>query len=188
MQERLVADFEEYHGVTMPPWWHRGRELLLALLSGRAAAQDVLVSAPQALLEKEPTFGLLCQLSERAYEHVAASLLCFATKNAATGEVAARVAIESSVNIRFILSGDRNSLSLAWLRAYVIQDIKQIEQWERQVDSLPLDERKEHRSRIAIRRQLNRHRRDFLNHSEKEFRSFGPLERERAMADGGRSF
>ena len=164
--------------MTMPPWWPRGRELLLALLSARAATKDTLASAPQSLPQTEPTLGLLCQLAERAYEHVAASLVCFATKNAATAEVAARVAIESSVNIRFILSGDRNSLALAWLRAYVTHDTKQIDLWEKQLDSVPLDEKKEYVPRISARRQVNRYRRDFLVQSEKEFRSFGPLELE----------
>jgi len=95
-----------------------------------------MASAPPKVIETEPAFGVLCQLTERAYEHAAASVVCFLTKNAATAEVAARVAIESTVNIRFILSGDRNSLLLAWLRAYVDHDTKQIDLWERAVDAL----------------------------------------------------
>jgi hypothetical protein len=176
MQEDLVAEFEEYHSVRVPEWWPQGRDLLSALLLGRHASQTGLASAPPKVLETEPTFGVLCQLTERAYEHVAASVVCFLTKNAATAEVAARVAIESTVNIRFIMSGDRNSLLLAWLRAYVAHDTKQIDQWEQAVGSLPVNEKRENTSRIAKRRQVNRHRRDFLAQAEREFASLGAVD------------
>jgi Family of unknown function (DUF5677) len=171
MEENLIAQFEEYHSITMPEWWGRGRKILYALLCGRDVTRSVLASAPQTILQTEPTFGLLSQLTERTYEHAAASIVCFSTKSAATAEVAARVAIESSVNIRFILSGDRNSLALSWLRAYVNHDAKQIEQWERLLDSLPPDERGEHQTRIATRRQVSQPRKNFLAQFEKEFAS-----------------
>lgn len=129
MQENLITQFENYHAIAMPTWWPRGREMLHALLASRDATRDVLATTPQSTLQTEPTFGLLFQLAERAYEHVAASLICFATKNAATAEVATRAAIEISVNIRFILSGDRNSLALSWLRDFVAHDSRQIEKW-----------------------------------------------------------
>jgi hypothetical protein len=150
--------------------------MLHALLASRDATQDVLASAPQSTLQTEPTFGLLFQLAERAYEHVAASLVCFATKNAATAEVAARTAVEISVNIRFILSGNRNSLALSWLRHFVAEDTKQIENWEKVVGSLPPDEKQEHQTRIARRRELNRCRHDHLAQAEKEFASFGSVD------------
>jgi hypothetical protein len=176
MHENLVTDFEHYHSIAMPTWWPQGRKMLHALLASRDATQDVLALTPQSTIQTEPTFGLLFQLAERAYEHVAASLVCFATKNAATAEVAARAAIEISVNIRFILSGDRNSLALSWLRDYVTHDTKQIEKWEKVADSLPPDEKRENQTRIARRRELNRRRHDHLAQAEKEFGSFGSVD------------
>src|SRR5207247_2458074 len=140
-----------YHSIAMPAWWPRGRAMLHTLLVSRDATQDVLATAPHSTLQTEPTLGLLFQLAERAYEHVAASLVCFATKNAATAEVAARAAVEISVNIRFILSGNRNSLALSWLRHFVTEDTKQIENWEKVIGSLPPDEKQEHQTRIARR-------------------------------------
>jgi hypothetical protein len=176
MEENLVTQFEDYHSIAMPTWWPRGGEMLHALLASRDATQDVLASTPQSSLRTEPTLGLLFQLAERAYEHVAASLVCFATKNAATAEVAARTAVEISVTIRFILSGNRNSLALSWLRDFVTNDTRQIEKWERVVDSLPPDEKQEHQTRIAWRREVNRRRHDHLAQAEKEFASFGSVD------------
>ncbi len=102
MTNKLVDYFEEHHTVTIPDWWLNGRPLLLAVLSAREAVKDALSLVPSSELSAEPTFGLLFQLTERVYEHVAASIVCFATANGATAEAASRVAIESSVNIRFI--------------------------------------------------------------------------------------
>jgi hypothetical protein len=77
------------------------------------------------------TISFLEHLLDRAYEHVAASVVCFATKNGATAEVAARAAMEVSTNVRYILAGDSNARLLAWLRAFLEQDRKQINNWER---------------------------------------------------------
>jgi hypothetical protein len=176
MQENLITQFENYHAIAMPTWWPQGRDMLHVLLASRDATQDVLASTAQSTLQTEPTFGLLFHLAERAYEHVVASLVCFATKSAATAEVAARTAIEISVNIRFILSGDRNTLALSWLRHFVTNDAKQIDKWEKVIDSLPPDEKQEHQKRIARRREVSQHRRDHLAQAETEFGSFGSVD------------
>ncbi|MDQ3009980.1 MAG: DUF5677 domain-containing protein [Acidobacteriota bacterium] len=176
MTNNLVDYFEGHHAITIPSWWPQGRSLLLALLSAREAAKDALGSVPSSVLSTEPTFGLLLHLSDRVYEYVAASIVCFATANGATAEVAARVAIESSVNIRFILGGDRNSLALAWLRHYVIEDAKQINQWEKLLPSMSIEERKEHEPSINTRRRLNQIRSNFLTQSEKEFGALAAID------------
>ena len=162
VQETPVENFERYYGIRSPDWWPQGKKLLSALLAGHNASEELLASASPRTLGSEPTFGVLCHLADRAREHTSASIICFSTKNAATAEVAARVAIESTVNLRFILRGDRNSLFLAWLRAYVASDAKQIEQWERAVSELPPDQKRHHTGRIGTRRQLNRYRLKFL--------------------------
>jgi hypothetical protein len=87
----LTAEFEKYYSIRIPDWWSRGRTLLLALLKGREAAGEAFASATPSSIEAEPTLGVLFHLLEQACEHVAASVVCFATKNAATSEIAARV-------------------------------------------------------------------------------------------------
>jgi hypothetical protein len=162
--------FESYTGVKIPEWWPRGRQLLALVLSAREAAQGSLSATPDSLLATEPTFGLLHHLSERIYEQLTGGLICFAAKHAAASEVVSRVVIESSVNLRFILSGHRESLVLAWLRSYVDQDEAQISRWERALASIP-GEIVAQAARLETRRQVLEARRRFLEQTEVEFRS-----------------
>ena len=99
----------------------------------------------------EPTIGFINHLLERAYGHVFAAIVCFATPNAATAEVAARVGMETSANIRYMLAGDRNSRFLDWLQAYIEQDRRQIKYWVRENSNRPKAEAEVHREGIETR-------------------------------------
>lgn len=148
-----VAAFLSHHAINLDEWpW--GRALLAAFLAGREATSLSIASAPASVLEREPVFGLLYQLSERACEHIAGSIACLATKNAASAELAARAAVEISVNIRFMLSGDRNSRVAAWIRDFVRDDEKQINHWEKSITHLSEAEKQVCVPRIATRRKL----------------------------------
>jgi hypothetical protein len=61
-----------------------------SILNARDAWTDEVHSASGEKLVAEPRIRILEHLPDRAYEHVAASVVCFATKNGATAEVAAR--------------------------------------------------------------------------------------------------
>ena len=74
----------------------------------RAFADLQLAQAADNVVASEPTYGVILHMCDRTYEHVAAAITCIATANAATAEVTARVAIEASTNIRFIMESDRN--------------------------------------------------------------------------------
>jgi Family of unknown function (DUF5677) len=169
-----VAAFLSHHTINLDEWpW--GRALLEALLAGREATSRSITSAPASVLEGEPVFGLLYQLGERACEHIAGSIACFATKNAASAELAARAAVEISVNIRFMLSGDRNSRVAAWIRDFVRNDEKLINHWEKSITHLSEAEKQACAPRIATRRKLQELRRGWSLDAEKEFLQFGPL-------------
>ena len=169
-----VAEFLSYHAINLDEWpW--GRALLTAFLTGREATSQAIAAAPKSVLEKEPSFGLLHQLGERACEHIAGSIACFATKNAASAELAARAAVELSVNIRFMLAGDRNSRVVAWIRDYVRNDEKQINHWEKAIAHLSEAEKQQCVPRIATRRKLQELRKEWLKGAESEFAQFGPV-------------
>lgn len=168
MNSEQINEFERHHSITIPEEWERGRELLDALLSARSATLRSLGNINQATLNAEPTFGIFVHLTERSYEQVAGAIGCFVTANAATTEIAARVAIESAVTIQFILAGDRNSLVLAWFRDYLSQDSKQIKSWEELAESLDTNEKQFHSPRISTRQNLNQARRNILMQFESE--------------------
>jgi hypothetical protein len=55
----------------------------------------------------DPTIGLLLNMLRRNFEHVEAAVVACVTGSGASAEVIARAAYESSVNIIYILVGDR---------------------------------------------------------------------------------
>jgi hypothetical protein len=146
-----VKAFEQYHPITIPDVWDRGCTLVDSVLNARDESTSVLASASEEKLVAEPTIGIIEHLLDRAYEHVAASVVCFATKNGATAEIAARAAMEASTNVRYILAGDRNSRGLAWLRAFLVQDLKQINNWERALSNHSANEAEVHREGLSCK-------------------------------------
>lgn len=164
-----VRAFEEYHRVDIPDWWDRGRTLVRSVQDARAASANVLASASEEKLIAEPTIGFLDHLLDRAYEHIAASVVCFATGNAATAEVAACAVMETSVNVRYMLAGDRNSRFLAWLRAFIEHDQNQIDRWEWALSSYPDTEVEVHREGIQRRRRRLADNEEFVKRLELEF-------------------
>jgi hypothetical protein len=157
----------------MPDWWDRGQVLVRSVLTARDASTGVLRTASEETLVAEPTIGVLEHLLDRAYEHVAASVVCFATKNGATAEIAARAAMDVSTNVRYILAPDHNSRFLAWLRAFLEQDSKQVNNWERALSDYSEYETEVHREGIRERRLLWAQREDLLKKIEQEFTSIG---------------
>ena len=122
--------FEDHYGIRIPVWWERGPSVVENVSEARAIAERQFASIAEYVVETEPTFGVMIHLCDRAYEHVAGSIVCFATGNGTTAEVAHRVAMEAATNIRFILQVDRNSRFISWLREYVERDGKEISKWE----------------------------------------------------------
>jgi Family of unknown function (DUF5677) len=159
--------------ITIPDIWERGGTLVDPVLNARDESTSVLASASEEKLVAEPTIGIVEQLLDRAYEHVAASVVCFATKNGATAEIAARAAMEASTNVRNILAGDRNSRVLAWLRAFLVQDSKQINNWERPLSNHSTIEAEVHRERIQRRRRVREQWEELVKRLELEFATIG---------------
>lgn len=159
--------------MTIPDWWDRGHTLVRSILNARDESTSVRASASEDKLVAEPTIGVLKHLLDRAYEHFAASVVCFATKNGATAEIAARAAMETSTNVRYILASDRNSRFLAWLRAFLAQDIKQINNWESALSKHSANEAEIHREGIQRRRRVGKHWEELVKRLEQEFAAIG---------------
>lgn len=169
-----ASEFASHHGLSFEQWpW--GKTLLGSFLAGRDSLEQAMAHVSEQIVNGEPSFGLLNQLSERAAEHIGGAVSCFATKSAASAELAARAAIEVSVNVRFMLDGDRNSRVVAWIRDFVHNDEKQIVQWEKALTHLSEVEKQVCTPRIATRRTLLGVRKGWLESAEIEFAQFGQL-------------
>jgi hypothetical protein len=72
---------------------------------------NILVNAAYAAQDDknlaDPAVGLLLNMLHRDFEHIEASIVAFVTGSGTSAEVIARAATESSVNILYIVAGDR---------------------------------------------------------------------------------
>lgn len=65
----------------------------------------------------------------RLDEHVSGMLVCLATKNAPSAEALARTVLEVSVNLLFMLQGDREKAFLGYCDAWFSSHERQLNQW-----------------------------------------------------------
>lgn len=77
--------------------------------------------------------GLLLEvytnLVGRLHEHVSGMLVCLATKNAPSAEALARTVLETSINLIFMLSGDREQAFLAYCDEWFSSHDRQLNSW-----------------------------------------------------------
>ena len=73
----------------------------------------------------------------------------------ASAEVIARAAFENSVNIIYILSGDRTRRLAGYFDHYLSQTDRQVAQWRRQIKDLPFPDQKTHTEAASSRHTVN---------------------------------
>lgn len=171
-----VDQFAEYHGFSMPQWWQHGESLVTAVLESKNSVDKDFGNVDDFILNSEPSLGVLFHMCGRVYEHVAAAMVCFATSNGASAEILARVAMEASVNVRYILIQDRNSMFLAWLRSYLQEDERQVEKWVKEAEHSNAGDIEIHIDRIASRRKVKLLRSQFVKVLEHEFREYSTID------------
>src|SRR4051812_7813464 len=96
------------------------RDAIRCVVDCHKAVNDGYVRLPQAVLEQDPGVGLLWQLYERCTEQVQGALVAMATACPTSSEVLARVSLEATVTVRYIL-GDRNPRLASYLVDHVVQ-------------------------------------------------------------------
>jgi hypothetical protein len=100
----------------------------------------------------DPTIGVLLNMLHRNYEHAEAAVVAFVTGSGASAEVIARAALETSVNIMYILIGDRVKRLRAYFEHYFRETNRQVTHWETRTKDLPLPDRKINGDAILRRR------------------------------------
>ena len=110
----------------------------------------------------DPAVALLLNMLDRNFEHAEASIVAFVSGCTASAEVVARAAVESSVNIIYILSGDRPSRLLAYFHHYLDGVDRQVKNWQRQAAGLHPDDASIHQAGIDQRLVANNDLRRFV--------------------------
>jgi hypothetical protein len=107
----------------------------------------------------DPAIGLLLNLLHRNIEHVEGAIAACATGFGASAEVVARAAVETSINITYILSGrpqNRGTRLRAYFQHYLRETKRQVSLWRKQIEDLTPAERQ-------IHIQASQQRQDVLN-------------------------
>ena len=88
---------------------------------------------------------------DRAFEHAVGALVAYVTGCVASAEVVARVAIESSVNVMYILAGDRLGRLNAYFRSYLEDAHKYVTRWIKLASQMDGPESKAHQDAALYR-------------------------------------
>ena len=121
------------------------RRALQLLLDLRAEYERRL--DPDSDIQDDPSWGLAYEALHRAYDLTVGSVLAHVASPVA-GEVAARGAVEASVNVQYCLTGKRAERFRAYFRSYLKAEAKQNERWRTALDGLPPEELADHLERI----------------------------------------
>jgi hypothetical protein len=119
------------------------RDAIRCVIDCHDAVNEGYARLPQAVLEQDAGVGLLWQLYERCTEQVQGALVAMATACPASSEVLARVSLEATVTIRYIL-GDRNPRLASYLVDHVVLAERQERQWRKAAEQLQGEEKSVH--------------------------------------------
>jgi uncharacterized protein DUF5677 len=85
----------------------------------------------------DPLWGLLLSMLDRTFEYTEGAIVAYATGSTASSEVISRTAIESAINLQFILVDERKGIRLPhYLAYYFDHEQKEIDQWLKATSSL----------------------------------------------------
>jgi hypothetical protein len=150
----LLSDFSERHQLRFTELVKREKVAIQSL-----SIANILLNQGYSQLDElaltDPAVGLLLNLLHRNFEHVDASIVALVSGSASSAEIIARAGVESSVNIMYILAGDRAARLLAYFNHYLEGVDRQVEKWRVLVDQLGPDEAKIHHLAIDQRRIAN---------------------------------
>lgn len=110
----------------------------------------------------DPVVGLLLNLLHRNYEHVEAAVVAFVSGCGSSAEVIARASVEASVNILYILAGDRQSRVAAYFYDYLHTVDRQVKKWKNEISHLSSVDLHRHTSAISNRERANSVLRDLV--------------------------
>ena len=108
----------------------------------------LMVECLDQLDAEDPVGGLLATLIGRTYETSAGCLVLIALGQLREAEILSRSVFESAVTIAYIVREDPAKRLAQFFRAYVGQEREQNRKWKNDIDDVPPEVQRDHRSRI----------------------------------------
>jgi hypothetical protein len=104
--QALLVAFSTRHHLELTDLLKRETVAIESLAMANMLVNETYCRLDEATL-CDPTVGLMLNLLHRNFEHAEASIVAFVTGCSSSAEIVGRASVESSVNITFILAGDR---------------------------------------------------------------------------------
>lgn len=127
--QSLLDDFSERHLLELTDLVRREQIAIRA-----TSIANIIIKQDYSKLDNnelsDSAIGLLLQMLDRNFEHAEASIVAFVTGCGSSAEVITRASVESSVNIIYILSGERADRLKSYFEHYFSQVDSQTDKWE----------------------------------------------------------
>lgn len=161
MKNELVEEFEKNHGISIPVDFENGEKVIEAFLKLHSKLRITMGGLQEDDFHKSPSIGVIFQLINRIHEQLSGSLISICTKNHASSEILSRTAIESAVSVLYFFKDDTESKVLVWLKKYIEEDKRHIQDWEKSLKTQ--DEQQIHAPRILARRESSQFKEKFVD-------------------------
>jgi hypothetical protein len=124
----ICKEFAERHGIS--PKQFTGHEIEAVYWLGHSR-HEIAISTQShtARLVSEPTWGLLKTMLDRVYNYAAGSLILYAVGQPSSGEVVARTAVESAINVLYVLNGNGIERLQGYFSTYIATERRQNRLW-----------------------------------------------------------
>jgi hypothetical protein len=131
-----------------------------------ATSANFLITAGYAGLDdtalSDPAVGILLNMFHRNFELVEAGVVAFVTGCGSAAEVTARAAVESSVNLAYIVAGVPKDRLRAYFEHYFQAGDRQLKTWQRESSTLSESDARVQQRGIEKRQRANGALRDFI--------------------------
>jgi Family of unknown function (DUF5677) len=161
--QMLLRQFAKHHSLKFSEIVSREEGAIRSISIANILINDAYIDPQYNEVLLDPCSGLLLNMLHRNYELVAAAIVAFVTGSGASAEITARASVEASVNIAYILAGDRQARLKAYFEYYFDDVDRQVDKWRSETRDLPLDEIRIHEAALVRRQAAN----DKLRHFTK---------------------
>ena len=159
----IFDHFVERHNIVETELLKRDRMAIYWIASTYFLVNKGYSEFSEEILNSKPLVGLLLHLLHRIYEHTEGSVVAFNTGFPASSETIARVVVEGSVNVMYILAGDRVNRLESYFRNYLETTEQRADKWLRARSQLKDDEANAHKSSANRRLEYNKEMEALIN-------------------------
>lgn len=173
--DEAIGSFAECHLIQRTGLVDREDVAIYWLYTANRLVHEGYSNCSEDTFVKEPTIGLLLNLLDRAGEHVGAAIVNLVTGCPASAEVVARAAMESTVNVSYILDGDKMGRLAAYFRDFFSTTNKSIDKWCKASSRLEREGQKLHLAAADKRRLTITQLETFMQRTLQEMAAVQPI-------------